>query len=1202
MTDVSKAIAGLTPEQLQLLQRRLGKLKGAGADGPARPGIPVRSRESNRFPLSSAQQRFWFLAQLQPGSGAYNIPVAARLRGELDAGVLARALAALVERHETLRTTFAAADGIPLQVIAPAGPAWRALPLIDLGAQPAGAQEGAVAELAATEAQRPFDLTRGPLVRLTLLRLAAAEHVALLTFHHIVADRWSVGVFFGELLALYEAFRAGLPSPLPTLPFQYADFSCWQQERLAEGLLDRQVAYWQERLAGAPAALPLPTDRPRPKGARPAGRQGHLPLAVDRGLAEALRALGRSCEASLSMVLLAAFQALLHRFTRETDIVVGSPISNRSRSGLRDLIGPFANDLVLRIDLAGDPEFRQLLERVRERTLEAYDNADVPLEKLIEVLRPEREPGRSPLAQVFFVLENVPVPATGPRGLDVSLLEVERPAGQLDLLVFLAESAEGVGGSLFYDAELFEAATMQRFAESFAAILERVAAAPEVRLSALPLAGDLEARAAAARRRDEAQQVVLAATFTADLLTDSLAAWLEELDIPARLELAPYHQAFQQLLDPASPFARNPGGANVLLLRFEDWERDRQDGRMDRERNVDDLAQALRSAAGRSSAFHLVLSCPPSPARRALHETLEDRLAAALAGSGVHLVRAAEMLALYPVAAPHDPHADEIGHVPYTPAFFAVLGTLVARKLQARRALPLKAIAVDCDQTLWGGVCGEDGALGVTIDPPRRALQGFLVAQHAAGVLICLLSKNSEADVEQVFARRPEMPLALSHVVARRINWEPKSANLRSLAAELGLGLDAFAVLDDNPAECAEIRAHCPEALVLQLPERAEEIPRFLDHVWAFDRLELTAEDRRRTELYRQNLARERYREGTDSFAEFLAGLDLRVEIAAPGPQQLSRVSQLTLRTNQLNTTTIRRTEGELREHLATRGEVRVVEVRDRFGDYGLVGVLLCRESLGSLEAEALLLSCRVLGKGVEHRMLAALGRLAGERGLSEVVVPFRRTARNQPAFDFLESCGAARRETAADGFLYRFPAEEAAAIVWTAAAIPAAPAAPEPAAGDAFRATRISRRAGAERSDAGEILGWVRARRRAVREVAEAAFLPPRTPLEELLAEVWRELLAVDRIGVHDSFFRLGGHSLLGTVLLSRIRDSFAVEIPLFTLFEAPTLGELAGKIEEALLRETDAETVRDGLAELDGLSDEEVRLLLAAEAERAL
>ncbi|HSG40711.1 MAG TPA: HAD-IIIC family phosphatase, partial [Thermoanaerobaculia bacterium] len=916
-------------------------------------------------------------------------------------------------------------------------------------------------------------------------------------------------------------------------------------------------------------------DRPRPRAPRSSVRLGQLPLAVDRGLAESLRAMGRGSEASLSMVLLAAFKALLARFSRQEDVVVGSPIANRGLSGVQDLIGHFANDLVLRTDLVGDPTFRELLERVREGSLGAYDNADVPIEKLIEVLRPEREPGRAPFAQVFFVLENVPMPTAGPEGLAVELLEVERPAGQFDLLAFLSETPDGVSGSLFYDADLFAAETMLRFAESFGAILERVARDPGARLSALPLSGDLEARA-------EKLLVAVTATFTADLLADSLEAWMEELEIRSRVEFAPYNQVFQQLLDPSSLLGRNVRGVNVVLLRFEDW-------KWDQERNVHDLAAALRASAARSAAFHLVVSCPPPPGREVLHAGLEDRLAEALAGSGVHLVRADEILGLYPMAASWDPHADEIGHVPYTTEFFAVLGTVIARKVHARRAAPVKAIAVDCDNTLWCGVCGEDGPLGVSIDPSRRALQEFLVAQHDAGVLICLLSKNSEADVDEVFARRPEMPLRPSHVVARRIDWEPKSANLRSLAAELGLALDSFAVLDDNPMERAEIQAGCPEALVVELPERVEEIPGFLRHVWAFDRLEVTEEDRRRTALYRQNLERERFRGEAASFADFLAGLGLEVEIAEIAGRHIERAAQLTVRTNQFNATTVRRTEAEVRDFLATGGEGRIVEVRDRFGDYGLVGLLLFRAAGGTLEVDTLLLSCRVLGKGVEHRMLAELGRLAGERGLSSVVVPFRRTPRNQPVFDFLESLGTA------DGSVYRFPAARAAAV---SLAAPAPASSAEPAAAAPGRAA--GRRAGAELSKSGELLAWVRSKRRPAAAEPERAFVAPRTPIEELLAEIWADLLGTDRVGVHDSFFRLGGHSLLGTVLLSRVRDAFDVEVPLFTLFESPTLGGLAGKIEEALIRDAGAEEI--GLEELAGMSDEEVRVLLAAEAEGVL
>jgi FkbH-like protein len=707
------------------------------------------------------------------------------------------------------------------------------------------------------------------------------------------------------------------------------------------------------------------------------------------------------------------------------------------------------------------------------------------------------------------------------------------------------------------------------------------------------------------------QTLAITATFTADPVADSLAYWLQEFDIPAAIVFAPYHQVFQQLLDPASLLARNRVGLNVVLVRFEDWlgpdggaeawARDPHGAREGVERNVRDLDAALHAAAGRPAAPHLVCVCPASPAlladpqRAAFLRRMEDGLASRwTAREGVCLVTTAALAETYPVAAYHDPHGAELGHIPYTPAFFAALGTLIARKLHALRVPPRKVIAVDCDETLWKGACGECGALGVEIDPARRALQEFLVAQARQGMLICVCSKNTEEDVLAVFERRPEMPLQRDHLIAWRINWRPKSENLRSLAEQLRLGLDSFIFLDDNPLECAEVEAHCPQVLALQLPQPAEEIPRFLRHVWAFDRWRVTAEDRERTDLYRRDREREQLRAGASALRDFLAALDLKVRITAATPDHLARVAQLTQRTNQFNVTTLRRSEAEIR-HLCHSGrlECLVVEVSDRFGDYGLVGVLLFRAGPEALEVDTFLLSCRALGRGVEHRMLARLAEIARARGLGHVDVPLTTTPQNQPARDFLEGLGARCRRPSAEGDRFRFPVECAAALAEGPpdAALPAPvasrPLAPSASAAppDRVRArSALLGRIAREFRDVDRILGVVTGRgRRVERDAGAVAPVAPRTPIEETLAGIWAEVLGLESVGIQDNFFDLGGDSLLATLIVSRLRQAFRVPLAVRILFEAPTIADLARGIVRDLVEQADGEDLAGMLAELE-------------------
>ncbi|QRK06023.1 amino acid adenylation domain-containing protein [Archangium violaceum] len=434
-------------------------------------------------PLSFAQQRLWFLEQLQPGSSAYNIPYALRLEGRLERKALERALEEVVRRHEVLRVSFESRAGEP--VLRLNEPPRLSLDPVDLSALDAGRRDEEVERRASEEAGRPFELSEGPLLRATLLRLAEREHVLLLTVHHIVFDGWSTGILFRELAALYGAFSRGEPSPLPELPLQYADYARWQREWLKGEVLEAQLGYWKQRLAGSPPVLNLPLDKPRP--ARRSSRAGHVPVALSREVSEALESLAQQEGCSLFMVLLGGFQALLARWSGQEDIVVGTPVAGRTRAEVEELIGFFVNTLVLRTDVSGAPTFRELLARVREVALGAYAHQDVPFEKLVEELRPVRELRHSPLFQVMFALQNIPTREVSLPGLKLSPMENEGVEAKLDVVLSLTRTPEGLRGAFTYDAALFEPVTIERLARHLETLLAAVAAAPDRRVEAVEL-------------------------------------------------------------------------------------------------------------------------------------------------------------------------------------------------------------------------------------------------------------------------------------------------------------------------------------------------------------------------------------------------------------------------------------------------------------------------------------------------------------------------------------------------------------------------------------------------------------------------------------------------------------------------------------------------------------------------------------------
>ena len=460
--------------------------RGAGLQAP--PIVPVP--RDGELPLSFAQQRLWFIDQLEPGCSVYNFPAAVRLKGPLNVVALKQSLNEIVRRHEALRTTFAIVEGRPVQVIAPL--LTLPLPIVDLRGLPETERETEVRRLVTNEAQRPFDLAKGPLVRATVLGLGQNEHVGLLTMHHIVSDGWSTGILIREMAVLYEAFSSGTPASLPELPIQYADFAHWQRQWLAGEVLETQLTYWKQQLGGAPPLMELPTDHPRPP--LQSFRGTHHSVTLPNDISAGLKALSQQHGVTLFMTLLAAFKVVLHSYTSQDDIIIGTPIANRNRLEIEGLIGFFVNTLVLRTDLSGDPTFGDVLRRVRDVCLGAYAHQDLPFERLVEELHLARDVSRNPLFQVMFVLQNARSEPLELPGLKLTPVEVDSGTTHFDLTLHIADTGHELIATLAYNTDLFETASIVRMLKHFTTLLETICASPDRRLSELPLLTEPERR------------------------------------------------------------------------------------------------------------------------------------------------------------------------------------------------------------------------------------------------------------------------------------------------------------------------------------------------------------------------------------------------------------------------------------------------------------------------------------------------------------------------------------------------------------------------------------------------------------------------------------------------------------------------------------------------------------------------------------
>ncbi len=1129
------------------------------------PIVPV-PREGNLV-LSSVQERLWFLDQIAPGGHAYNVPVGLRLKGLLDVFALQRAFNEVVQRHESLRTTFLNKDGQLTQTISRTKPVEIAVS--NLESIPPGERESRAQAWLNAEAQRPFDLAQGPLVRVALARLGTSEHLLSVVMHHAISDGWSLTILFEELEMFYRAFAENQAVPeMKTLPVQYADFAAWQRQWMQGPRLQKESEYWKSKLAGAPASIAFPVDRRESVS----GASGNALRSIEKfspATAESLAAVSHKENVTPFMLLMSALAITFGKWARQNDMVIGTVVAGRTRREVENVIGCFMNFLPIRTQLDGGDTVRQFLARVKATVLEAQAHQDCPFEKMVEAVNPERRQNQNPLYNAALLLQNFPEQLFRNKNLQVTAMHPDLEAAQLDLRFEAEFNGKNLSLCCEYKTDLFNAKTIEQFLASYRGVLEAILNNPGAKVADVGITEGLMAQAHATEKAPIEQKIAIAATFTADPIAESLGHWMKRLDFAAEVEFAPFNQVFQELLDPNSLLSKNTSGVNVLLLRLEDLGGDSGSVGIV-ERGAREFVLAVKSALPRLNVPLLIQICPSKPQHRGGYESIEKMLADEMEKqSGVYLVTSKELLDLYPVTDFDDARGDELGCVPYTPVFFTGLGTMIARKFHSLQRAAYKVIVLDCDQTLWGGVCGEDGARGICLDEPRKVLQEFMRAQHAAGRLLAVCSKNNEEDVREVFSQRLDMPLRREHFAARRMNWSPKSENIKSIAKELNLGLDSFIFVDDNPVECAEVEASCPQVLTLQLPDNADEIPQFLKHCWAFDILTVTAEDARRSEMYRQGRQREESRSLAGSLADFLAGLNLKIEIAPMTPEQLPRVAQLTQRTNQFNLTTIRRTEADIQKLMAatpgTNGQpaILTVSVSDRFGDYGLVGVVVCEARGDTIDVETFLLSCRVLGRGVEHSILSHLGQMALSEKKRWVNVHFHPSAKNKPALDFLQSIGADFKQALNGGFVYAFPAEFAAEVVLdphkdgakgaeigseTNAAIPAS-------AGKKFSRCR---EIALEANDATKIHQAIEGKVE-VRAAAKGDYVAPRTEIEKKICELWQQLLRLDRVGVTDNFFDLGGHSLMAVRLFAELDKLTGRKLPLVTIFQASTVGDLA-------------------------------------------
>ncbi len=1155
--------------------------------------VPLISVSRNQsIPLSFEQERLWLVNKIyQNGLASHNIVQAISLEGKLNIPVLEQSLEEIVQRHECLHTVFVEIDGNPTQKIRSFSS--KLLSLENCENLTSLEQEKTIQEIADRESIQPFELVAGPLFRFVLVRQSEIKHILLFVYHHIIGDVLSSSIMMKEVAECYQCLNSGLPISLVDLTVQYPDFAVWQRNLLKGEKLKIQKNFWQDYLAEAPTLLNLPTDFPREK--QTLDKQGsHFGFCLSSRIWSEVKKISQKQGRTASTVLLTAFAILLYKYSSQEDIVIGLPTSGRINPQLEKLIGFFAYPLPIRFKFSDTITIQDLIQQTQNGLFEIQNHQITPLSKVIEVVHPERSKSHSPLFQVIFStflgkqLNSITVDDL----TFTPLPEVGRAPTDLDLLWSMYEVNGELYGTIAYNELLFKLETIEELVKSYEQILSQWVESSTDKLTEFNLTPSLEEKVK--RIKDESSlpkhPLVITATFTAEPVTDFLNYWLETLKLPYEIEFAPYNQVFQELLDPQSLVNNNSTGINIILVRFEDWLRYEDstttnlllqdeltlEVRNKLSRNVEDLISFLKSSSTNSSVPYFLCLCPATPDSETQPQTkhfLEEMenllLSEVETMKDVYVITSLELVNTYPVNNFYDAKGDELGHIPFTPLFYSSMGTILARKISALKRSPYKVIVLDCDNTLWRGVCGEDGVSGITIDPNFKLLQEFVLRQSEKGMLLCLCSKNNEDDVREVFTLRNDMVLQWENLVSWKINWQPKSANLKSLAQELDLGLNSFILIDDNPVECEEVKANCPQVLTLQLPKKAENIPQFLEHIWAFDKLKVTEEDQKRASFYQQNVQRQEVMKKSLTLTDFIQSLNLKVEIEPINSSELGRASQLTQRTNQFNATTIRRSESEIQSLIDTNNySCLTVKAKDRFGDYGLVGLMIAEEQKSEkmMKVDTFLLSCRTLGRGVEHQMLAEVGRITKQKELDWVMVNYKQSQKNQPILNFLESVGSQFKHRITDGYAFQFPTDYTAGITYSSQSQEElATKAKKSAETNALVKTEsdLWQRIATNLAQPEAIFDAIQDYLKDNSSVSEASkdrdnLVLPSTEIEKVLSEIWAELLHTEKISVNGNFFELGGDSILIIQVVARANKK-GLHLTPMQIYEYQTISELA-------------------------------------------
>jgi iturin family lipopeptide synthetase A len=1135
------------------------------------------------YPLSIPQKSVWEIQQFYNGTSIANIGGTYVLYEELRFDIWEQAINLLIEKNESMRLRIQDDNGTPMQYLNPY--LYRKLELVDFKE----VKEDEINEIISGWMRTPFNIYNSDLFEFKMIKRCNNECGFFIKLHHLVSDAWTIALLGQQTINDYRALVDNTHTNY-TIP-SYVEYLENEMKYFTSKRYQKDISYWRDKYLDKPPLSPI----------KKLGITDFNPIAnratfnVNQDLAEKINMYCTENVISPAILFEAAVILYFNKFTSESDTTIGVLSLNRSGNREKQMTGMFINTLPLRIKFESNLSFKEMCKTLSGEHLAVFKHQKYPYRKIIDHVR-ERHGSIRGLFDVVVSYQNAKILVNGQND-NFKTTWYHNGYSEVPLKINI-DDRDDTGKFILhfdYQTSVFDKGDICKINDQIINILDQAISTQDITMQnfgIVPLEG--KSQIYREKIKDNQIQIKIASTFTSQPIGDYIKWWGNRFGYSLKIEFAGYNQVFQELLNSSSILSMNTNGINIVLIRFEDFIRSdngtEEEKILKLEKTFKELKKIVHQFQNTAPFIYTIL---PVSTHLGLSNAVFNKISELNTGimhvllkhKNIHVIDLHSLQELYCIEEVFDSIKDREGHMPFTEEYYAAIGTEIARKICAIKKQHFKVIVLDCDDTLWKGICGEQGALCVEINDYYRELQEFMVQKVNEGMLLAICSKNNEKDVLEVFDRNPNMILDRKHIVKWKINWQEKSQCIREIAEELNLGLDSFIFIDDSPIECSKMVETCPEVLTLQLPKE-ELIPIFLKHIWAFDRLKVTKEDTLRSTMYAAEQKRKELEDAGITLDDFMNNLELKVSMRVICEGEIERAAQLTQRTNQFNLSTKRRMENEIKK-LMENNKVRifVVEASDKFGDYGVIGLVILNEEKDRLLIDTFLLSCRILGRKVEDVLLSGIRRHAKEQGINAIEATLIPNGKNQPLLDFIKRSKWAVVERNKDHIKYNIDINDLSHDIKHI---------------DFYYNERYKVYFEENKALEGKDVFTPRYNAMTIKDTKECELcdtkilegtkhkeyllplenftgkkllkLPtyedvltnlgqyegPRNEIEEKLVDIWKQVLKVERVGIDDNFFELGGDSLKAIQVLSHLYK-YKLEIKIQDIYSYSTIRELS-------------------------------------------